>query len=69
MELYRNYGIRLSYNEAAVIEENTGGWVRIPVHPDRYSGNYTDSVPEVSGHESEGMRTVIRRYPDTRNQF
>jgi len=43
--------------------------LHIPVHPDRYSGNYTDSVPEVSGHESDGMRTVIRRYPDTRRHL
>ena len=48
--------------------KNMHGQMRIPVHPDRYSGNDTDSVPETSGHESEGMRTTIRRYPDTCRQ-
>jgi len=39
--------------------------LRIPIYPDRYSGRYADSVPETSGHHSESIRTVIRRYPDT----
>jgi hypothetical protein len=52
----------------AVSMEGSRANLRIPVHPDRYSGNDTDSVPEVSGHESEGMRTAFRRYPDTCRQ-
>jgi hypothetical protein len=54
-----------SCNSYRAVYNAEKGYVRIPVHPDRYSGNDPDSVPEVSGHESGGMWTAFRRYPDT----
>ncbi|MDR1061379.1 MAG: hypothetical protein LBL83_09280, partial [Clostridiales bacterium] len=42
----------------------TGEQVRIPIYPDRHSGFNADSIPEVSGQHSGGIRTAFRRYPD-----